>query len=395
MTDSVFFKTILFFALAAVFFGDVQVPQTVPLSILIALFFILRLPYARITFPVVLLTAVICTGLVNLILSGYYDSERDFVIYHPVVYGLFVLLIAGGFQYDDRLRYAFVAGAIVLCGFVYWAFSASLHFPSNYYQLKLIAETPLGRSNYLAAFLGFLLVLFTFWSRWLVLLVFPAFLLTMSRTGVLLMVAFLFLRFVKVRRYAGWVIVSAALSVGLLYWFSVPIGGLATDVLEGVFSAESFHIRTKAWLATIDVISSNPLFGVPRGYYHDALEKALPGENLWDPHNSVLHALVSFGLVGFVFYLAYITMIFLEIYRASFRSEIWRGVCWGYSLILVWSLAEPLLLTPAMEILQAYLFVLARKLNRSGNVVPGNDGSCVHDPERTLHNRKVVWKQTC
>lgn len=371
MNDFSLFKSVFFAAVAAVFIGDVHLPQTVPLSILIALFFILRMPRVSIPPPFFFLVAVLLSGLMNLLSAGYYDSERDFVIYLPVIYALFVLLFVGGFEYDERLRYALGAGAVILCCLVYWAFLFSAENPIGYYQLKLTAETPLGRSNYLAAFLGFVLLVSTFWSRWLSFLVLPAFVLTLSRTGILLVTAFLLFRFILVRRYALWVGVTVVAVAAVAYHFSDRIYDLPQIVQEGLLSSDSFGIRIRAWLATIDIIQDNPLFGVPRGYYRDAIEAAVPGENLWDPHNSILHMLVSFGIVGFLFYLAYVIEIFAEIYRASLSSRFWRGVCWGYTLILAWSLFEPLLLTPAVEILQAYLFIMARKFNFRGTIALG------------------------
>jgi O-antigen ligase len=187
----------------------------------------------------------------------------------------------------------------------------------------------------------------------------------MSRTGIILMLGFLFFRFILSRRYqlkAGYIsIIISGLIFGLLYYFWDQIYYYSGNILEGALSTDSLDIRVRAWIATIDIIQVNPLFGVPRSYYKDALEAVLPGMDLWDPHNSVLHLLVSFGFVGFIFYASYVVVVFREFYRASLSNRFWKGVCWGYSLILVWSLFEPILLTPGIEMLQAYLLVLARK----------------------------------
>jgi O-antigen ligase len=367
---------VFFAAVAAVFIGDVHIPQTVPLSVLIALLFVFRLPEVRISRPLIFLAVVMLSGFMNLVLSGSYDAERDFVIYLPVVYALFILLMAGGFEYDEKLHDAFVAGGVVLCCWVFWEFAFVADNPVHYYQLKLTAETPLGRSNYLAAFLGFLLLVSTFRARWLLVLVVPAFVLTLSRTGMVLVVAFVLLRFMLVRRYALPTVMVALVAGGLAYHFAERIYQLPDIVQEGLLGSESLTIRVSAWLATMDIARDNLLFGIPRGAYRDALESAVPGQNLWDPHNSILHVLVSFGLVGLLFYLAYVVTIWGEIYRASRSSRFWRGACWGYSLILVWSLFEPLLLTPAIELLQAYLFIMAREFNHA-EPVAGQAGEYV------------------
>jgi O-antigen ligase len=177
----------------------------------------------------------------------------------------------------------------------------------------------------------------------------------------MLVLVFLLFRFILSRQYLLKALYIAIILAGLFYYYWEQIYYYLEYVFEGSLSADSINIRLRAWVETLNIIQVNPLFGVPRSFYKDALEAAVPGENLWDPHNSVLHLLVSFGFVGFIFYASYIFVIFHEFYRASLSDRFWRGVCWGYSLILVWSLFEPILLTPGIEILQTYLFVLARK----------------------------------
>lgn len=365
MKDSLFFQVSFFFALVAVFIGNVQLPQTVPLSILISSVFLIRAFNVRVTLPFVLLLGVLLPGILNLIVAGYFDIERDFVTYLPICYGLFVLLFVGGFTYSKKLNYASVTGVFILCIWILYSFIASPGDAAEYYQFKLSAETPLGRSNYLAVFIGFSLLVSTFWLGWASLILLPAFLLTMSRTGIILMLVFLFFRFILARQYQWKAVCTAIIIMGLFCYYWDQIYYYLYFALEGALSTESINIRLRAWIATIDIIQVNPLFGIARSSYKDALEASVPGENLWDPHNSILHLLVSFGFVGFIFYASYVLVVFRDFYKASLSDRYWKGVCWGYSLILVWSLFEPILLTPGIEILQAYLFVLARKYNAS------------------------------
>lgn len=360
MKGSLFFQVIFFLGFVAIFIGNVQLPLTVPLSILISLGFLIRALNVRVTLPFVLLLGVLLPGMVNLTLTGHFDIHRDFVTYLPICYGLFVLLFVGGFSYSRTLNYAPFVGVLILCIWIIYSFVVSPGDASDYYQFKLTAETPLGRSNYLAVFVGFSLLLSTFWLGWASLITFPAFLLTMSRTGIILMVVFLLLRYVAAGQYKLKAACFALLIFGLLYYFWDHIYYYMDYIWEGFINTDSLHVRFRAWVATLDIIRVNPLVGVPRSYYKDALEAAVPGENLWDPHNSILHLIVSFGFIGFLFYMSYIFYVFREFYRASASNRFWKGVCWGYSLILIWSLFEPILLTPAIEILQAYLFVLAR-----------------------------------
>ena len=244
MKDSLFFQVSFFFGLVAVFIGDVRLPQTVPLSILISSVFLLRAFNVRVTLPFVLLLGVMLPGMLNLILAGYFDIERDFVTYLPVCYGLFVLLFVGGFSYNQNLNYAPIFGVFILCIWIFYSFVVSAGDVIEYYQLKMNAETPLGRSNYLAVFIGFSLLVSTFWLGWTSLILLPAFLLTMSRTGIILMLGFLFFRFILSRRYqlkAGYIpIIISGLISGLLYYFWDQIYYYSGNLLEGA-------LRTELW----------------------------------------------------------------------------------------------------------------------------------------------------
>ena len=365
MKDSLFFRVVFVFGFAVIFIGDVKIPVTVPISMLISAVYLVRIYNMHVTLPFIFLLNVLLPGLLNLIISGYFDIERDHVIYLPVLYGLYVLLFVGGFTYHRRLEYALIVGAMALCLWIFMAFFTSFGDVGGYYQLKSHAETPLGRSNYLAVFIGFCLMVLTFRFGWSFIILLLVFLLMMSRTGIVLILVFMFFRFITVRQNLLRVFSVAAVLLALSIYYWDLIYYYLDYVLEGALGTESVNIRLRAWYATIDILQINPLFGVPRSLYKDALELAVPGDNLWDPHNSVLHLLVSFGLLGFVFYAAYVAVIFREICQASLTDKFWKGVFWGYSLILVWSLFEQVLLTPAIEILQAYLFVLARKYRSS------------------------------
>ena len=365
MKDPLFFRTAYFIGLVAVFIGNVKIPVTVPLSILVSLVYLIRVGNVRVTKPFILLLGVSVPGLLNLIIAGYSDIGRDYVIYLPILYGLYVLLFVGGFTYRKELEYALIIGAMVLCIWVYYALITVIGDAGGYYQLKLHVETPLGRSNYLAVFIGFSLMVSTYRFGWAFLVLAPAFLLTMSRTGILLLTIFMFARYITVRRNITTVLMVSATLLALLINYWDYFYYYLDYVLEGALSTESVNIRLRSWQATLEVLQIHPLLGVPRSFYRDALELAVPGENIWDPHNSILHLLVSYGLIGFGFYVAYVAVIFREFYKASLTAKFWKGVCWGYGLLLVWSLFEVVLLTPAIALLQAYLFVLAREYRKS------------------------------
>jgi len=360
MRTSSFFKIVFFLSIAAIFLGNVHLPYTVPLSMLISMLFVLRMSRLKPSLPSVLLLCVLLPGLLNLLLAGYVDTQRDWFIYLPLCYALFVVSFAGGFSYDEKFQYAVLIGTLILCVWIFFAVSWGFGDGTGYYALKLHAETPLGRSNYLAVFIGFALLVSTFWSGWASLLLIPALLLTLSRTGIALVLVFLLIRFMRSRRYWRLALVMALAFVGASYYFADQIYDFLDYELHGALSPDSVKVRWTAWVATLELIARNPWFGVPRSFYKDALDVAAPGKDLWDPHNSVLHVLVSFGVIGLMFYGAYIAIVYREIYRAGLTDRFWRGVSWGYSLVLVWSLFEPILLTPAIELLQAHLLIMAR-----------------------------------
>lgn len=55
----------------------------------------------------------------------------------------------------------------------------------------------------------------------------------------------------------------------------------------------------------------------------------------------------------------YIWIIMRELGSRARHSEIWMGILIGVATILIWSLLEAIILTPAFEILLATLYVLA------------------------------------
>ena len=296
-------------------------------------------------------------------LAGHVDWQRADVLSLPLCYAVFVRLFVHGFAYGSNLHLAPLLGAAILSVWMLYSVWQSFDPAAGYYQLKLHAQTPLGNSNYLAVFIGFALLLSSFWKKEFAILLFPALLLTMSRSGILLVSIFLLLRFTLARKSWPLLVLICAGLLAMAWYFGSGIYDFLDLVLPEALTRDSINIRLEASLATIEIIQHNLFVGVPRSFYKDALESLVPGHNLWDPHNSILHLVVSFGLIGFVLYGAYVALVFREIYRASSTSRFWRGACWGYVLILVWSLFEFVLLTPAVELLQAFLFVLARKYN--------------------------------
>ena len=70
MQDSLFFRAAFIFGFAAIFIGDVTMPVTVPVSMLISAVYLVRICNVHVTLPFVFLLGVLLPGLLNLIISG-------------------------------------------------------------------------------------------------------------------------------------------------------------------------------------------------------------------------------------------------------------------------------------------------------------------------------------
>jgi len=80
---------------------------------------------------------------------------------------------------------------------------------------------------------------------------------------------------------------------------------------------------------------------------------------LWNPHNSLIHYAAIFGLVGLAIYLVYAVVVLRTFGRLMETSAVWKGIFYGFAILYAWSFFESIALTPAFEILIASLYALA------------------------------------
>jgi hypothetical protein len=222
---------------------------------------------------------------------------------------------------------------------------------AEYYGLKSRMRNLLGLSNYIAVFLLFGAVVALFSGQWLAAAVLAAMVAaTLSRFGL----GFLALSgFGYILFRMGWAVCTIAAFMAVLV-----IGGLgAVFVLQDSLPSgtESLLIRLRYWETAWEMFELRPALGAARSYIleRDALTPA------WHPHNSVLSVAVFFGSVGVVAYLVYVAIALRGLASAARDSAVWAGIFIAANMVLLWSLVEVIVLTPAFEILFASLYAFA------------------------------------
>jgi len=396
----------------AVFLGDVFLGVTVPAAILLLPFVLLvRIPTlvaARsLLSPGLILLSLVAVPVAAQTLLGHGPrGKTDLVLYLPLVYaGLTMAALAGAQLRDRHVQVSFTAGGVLATGLLIGtlAFADPTFYPVPgqnprvtlerqnelrkmiqsemkgaqpgvappelepvvepplpndwrrtlpYYVLKSRARTPLGMSNYLAVVFVFLFNVMLYQRSWWALLFAAMVCLTLSRSGAgFLLISCVFWtahRYGKVRQLtvAGAVAaVFVALAVGV-FW----------DRLPAIPGGESLRMRAWYLNTAMDPISAHPVVGSPRSELVRQFAYAI----VWNPHNSVLHLLVLFGVVGTAAYAAYMAVVILAVRQRARESALWCGIMAGIVVALLWSLVEIVVLTPAFEILIASMYCLAR-----------------------------------
>ena len=159
-----------------------------------------------------------------------------------------------------------------------------------FYDLKNRARTPLGMSNYLAVMFVFLFNVMLYQrSRWAILFVMLV-LATMSRTGLgFLLISVAFWIAHRAGRLRQLIIVGGigAFLCGLpavLMW----------DQLRTLPGVESLAYRALYLDMAGEPIAAHPIAGTPRS----ETVRLFGYPITWHPHNSILHLLVVFGVIG-------------------------------------------------------------------------------------------------
>ena len=220
-----------------------------------------------------------------------------------------------------------------------------------FYNVKNRVRTPLGASNYLAVMFVFLFNVMLYQrSRWGLLFV-ALVLASMSRIGLgFLAISVAFWIAHRSGRLRQLVIAGAigAILCGLL-------AGLMWEQLRTLPGAESLASRVWYLDTSSGPIAAHPIAGMPRS----EIVRLFGYPITWHPHNSILHLFVLFGIIGAVAYSAYMAVVLRAFERRARVSAVWRGITAGTVVMLLWSMVEIIVLSPAFELLMAALYSVA------------------------------------
>lgn len=356
------------------FVGDLQVPigestMTVPMGMFIVFpMLVLCMALERIVIPssVLLLVGTLFFGLLGLLLTPEGGFLRAAAGTLPLLYAICILMVYTQFYryiIVERAAGMMLAGGIVLAVAAIILFVVAVMSPGGYYEQKLLIETPLGRSNYLAAFLIFLFALALAKQRALACLFAVSIFCTMSRGG-----ALMFLLFIAALQMEKWRLLWLVWLGPLLLFFAATFL-VSNDhqhsivALVGPYQGEVLSIinRLLLWSFGFDLWIQHPLFGIGPNTFRTFVELNPGIENVWGAHNSIIQMLLNYGLVGTFLYALYLREIYVRLRRAEQTAPWFRYLRVAFVVLQVFGLFEPLVGSAAFEALLAYMLILALK----------------------------------
>jgi O-antigen ligase len=365
-------------AVFLVFVGDLRVPVGgselyLPLAVVpAAVLGTIRAVRGRLYVPfgALALAVVLAAGGLGAMAADDLAVRRVLAASFPVVCAIVVLCGLAGVDGLDRLaRSAVLWGGALLSA---WVISLSVQaFTSGlaFYDAKLLIETPLGRSNYLTAFLvacmGFA------WGRApaVALLAFAAIVASLSRGG--LLIAFVF---VGLTLLARWRLAVAAAALGcaaalaITAWLAFADLGLQQSheqggLLEGLTSLASATNRVVLWQAARDLLLESPVMGVGPNGFRSVVERLPDVEDVWGPHSAVLLLWLNYGLVGLVAYAAYLWALWSARARATAGARAAGptpdAIGCALLALALFAMTEPLVGSASFEVLLAAVYAAA------------------------------------
>jgi len=132
----------------------------------------------------------------------------------------------------------------------------------------------------------------------------------------------------------------------------------------------SYQDRFYMWYGALELMAKNPFLGVGTGGYGSAL-KALRGGTdpfISHPHNNFLYALVSFGLLGFVFYVWFFIAL-LKFSWARRKSSVHVFIIYSLSVLILGGFFNTTLLDSGSLLLLVLTVGLCKDYN-TGNLSP-------------------------
>ncbi len=157
----------------------------------------------------------------------------------------------------------------------------------------------------------------------------------------------------------GTFIAGAGLS--LLLEAPAPSWGMLNSYVETVTASGADALsagRISLWKETVRLISEAPLFG--HGFDHFRWLDQASETNFVHPHNSPLHILVSFGLIGGTALILLILMFWIQSIRnvRSNPSPVMTGAFFGLNGLLIFSLVDAVFYHVDTLILLAVFFAI-------------------------------------
>ncbi len=366
-----FKKYILLLPFFLLFIGDFQLPVggsvvTIPMGMVLVfpIFFLYliagKLVVSRAS---LLLIAVLFCGFLGFLLTSSASFFRSAAGALPIVFAVLTIIAYERYPVSQKTAISYIlAGGIVLAVAVIILFVFSLGVTGDYYDQKFIIETPLGRSNYLAAFLLFLFALSIPRNIFISIIFLLAIFCTLSRGGILaLMIFFAIIPFL--RREKVWVLGCGVLVAWWLIASLDParaIGYVSDNFDLQDIELDSVFNRFELWSFGFDIFIENPIFGIGPNTFRTFVELAGDVENVWGVHNSVLLIALNYGAVGLIFYSAYLVVIYKNILLAEKIDGKFFYLRAVFLALLIFGLYEPLVGSAAFEMLLALVFVLAR-----------------------------------
>lgn len=342
--------------------GDVTIPSGMIFISLILLWSFLAAQITLTGISLLLLGLLFCGG-VGFLLTPEASFLRSTAGALPIVFAFLTIIAYEKFPIpQERAIKYMMAGGFFLAASVILLFIYSFGHIGDYYEQKLIIETPLGRSNYLAAFLIFIFALSLPRNIIISMTALVAIFCTMSRGGVLALIAF-FVIFIFFRKRKIFFLMMGMVFLGLMVASVIFFGGF-NEIKESIdfqdLELESVVNRFNLWAFGADVFLQNPIFGVGPNTFRTFVEMAGNIEDVWGVHNSVLLILLNYGVLGLVFYVIYLIIIYKNIYMAEMLDKRFFYLRIGFLTLLVFGLYEPLIGSAAFELLLVFIFVLAR-----------------------------------
>ena len=370
LMDSIFLLPFLL-----LFVGDFQLPVgdsmvTIPMGMALvfpAVFWYLIAGRLTLSATSLLLAGVLLCGFLGFLFTPLASFSRSVVGALPIIFAALTIIAYEGYpiSQEKAVRYMLTGGAVLAMSVIF-LFLVSLSVPGDYYDRKMVIETPLGRSNYLATFLIFLLALSIPRNIYIAILFLVAIFCTLSRGGVLALMMFFalipFLRWGK-----AWVLAVGMVLMWLLIAYLASDG--VVSYISGILNLEHVDLdsvsnRFELWSFGFDIFSEHPVFGVGPNTFRTFVEIAGDVENVWGVHNSILLIILNYGIFGLIFYLTYLLIIYRSIVLAENLDSRFFYLRAAFLALLIFGFYEPLVGSAAFEVLLALVFVLARSRAR-------------------------------